>query len=217
MRQVVCLTYRVNNMQPQFRVIRGSQAEEEAQPPPGLGPLPKFEEVLVAHLDSLLAFALRLAGGQRGLAEDLLQETCLRAFRNYQSLRAPERIKSWLFRILANTHINEFHRQSRESQIIDVELSEALLESAYAGSTPTPEERLFEQLLDDEVQQALDALPVEFRAVVWLRDGRGRSFQELFGIIACAPGTAWSRLYRGDGLLREKLREYAGQRGLSRK
>ncbi len=204
-------------MQPQFRVIRSSQAEDEAQPPPSRQPLPKFEEALVAHLDSLLAFALRLTGGQRGLAEDLLQETCLRAFRNYQSLRAPERIKPWLFRILANTHINEFHRQSRESQIVDVELSEALLESAHAGSHPTPEERLFVHLLDDEVQQALDALPVEFRMVVWLADVEELSYQEISEIIGSPPGTVASRLYRGHGLLREQLREYARKRGLSRK
>lgn len=207
----------MNNKQPQFRVIRGSQAEEEVPPPPSLQPLPKFEEALVAHLDSLLAFALRLTGGQRGMAEDLLQETCLRAFRNYQSLRAPERIKAWLFRILTNTHINEFYRQSRESQIVDVELSETLLESAHAGSHLTPEGQLFEQLLADEVQGALDALPVEFRAVVWLADVEELSYQEISEIIGCPPGTVASRLYRGHGLLRERLREYTRQRGLRRK
>lgn len=148
------------------------------------------------------------------MAEDLLQEACLRAFRHYQSLRSAKKIKSWLFQILINTHINEFHRRSREIPIIDVELSEALLDSVQAPSPITPEELLFERLLDSEVQQALDALPVEFRIVVWLADVEEFSYQEISEIINCPLGTVASRLYRGHSLLRERLREYARQRGL---
>ncbi len=177
-------------------------------------PLPRFEETLLAHLDSLLAFALRLTGGQREVAEDLVQEVSLRAFRNYQSLRAPEQIKAWFFQILVNIHTNEWRRRTRAIPIVDVELNEALLDTAQLPSPPTPEERLFEQLLDSEVQQALDALPVEFRTVVWLSDVEELSYQEISEIINCPLGTVASRLYRGHSLLREQLREYARQRGV---
>jgi RNA polymerase sigma-70 factor (ECF subfamily) len=201
-------------MERRFQIIRGRQAVNPAEDSSSSQPLPRFEDVLLAHLDRLLSFALRLTGGQREVAEDLLQEACLRAFRHYQSLRSAKKIKSWLFQILINTHINEFHRRSREIPIIDVELSEALLDSVQAPSPITPEELLFERLLDSEVQQALDALPVEFRIVVWLADVEEFSYQEISEIINCPLGTVASRLYRGHSLLRERLREYARQRGL---
>ncbi len=204
-------------MRRRFQVIRGGQAAGRRQETPESAAVPThFEEVLIAHLDSLFAFAMRLADGQRERAEDLVQEACLRAFRNYESLRAPEKMKSWFFQILVNTFINEFHRQSHEPPIIDLELSEALLESARVGPIPTPEEQLFEQLLDAEVQQALEALPVEFRTVVWLSDVEELSYKEIAEIIHCPLGTVASRLYRGHSLLREQLWEYARRRGLVR-
>src|SRR5262249_35126159 len=155
-------------------------------------PFPRFEDALLGHLDGLFAFALRLTGGRREEAEDLLQEACLRAFRNYQSLRAPEKIKAWFFQILVNVHTNEWRRRERAIPIVDVDLNEALLDVARAPSPPTPEERLFEQLLDSELQEALDALPVEFRTVVWLSDVEELSYQEIAEIIDCPPGTVAS-------------------------
>ncbi len=198
-----------------FQVFQGGQ---DARPEPRqtqsqASPAP-FEEVLVAHLDSLFVLALRLVGGQREPAEDLVQETCLRAFRNYERLRSPEKIKSWFFRILVNTHINAFHRQAHEPPAVDVELSEAWLDSASVVPAATPEEHLFVQLLDSEVQQALDALPVGFRTVVWLADVEQLNYKEIAEITNCRPGTVASRLYRGHSLLRERLRDYARRRGL---
>jgi RNA polymerase sigma-70 factor (ECF subfamily) len=157
---------------------------------------------------------MRLVGGQRERAEDLVQEACLRAFRHYQSLRSLEKTKPWFFSILVNTYINEFHRQSHEPPMVDVELSDALLESPPMDPIPTPEEQVFEPLLDVEVQQALDALPVEFRTVVWLSDVEELSYKEIAEIINCPLGTVASRLYRGHSLLRERLWEYARRRGL---
>jgi RNA polymerase sigma-70 factor (ECF subfamily) len=197
-----------------FQVIRGKQSAERGQESQGLSEPPTFEEALLAHMDSLLGFALRLTSGRRAEAEDLVQETSLRSFRNSGSLRSLKKIKSWLFKILVHTHINEFHRQAREVPIVDVELSETLLESASMEQVSTPEEHLFEQLLDGEIQEALDCLPVEFRIVVWLSDVEELSYREIAEIIGCPLGTVASRLYRGHGLLRERLREYGRQRGL---
>jgi RNA polymerase sigma-70 factor (ECF subfamily) len=111
----------------------------------------------------LYAFANRLVRGRREEAEELVQEACVRAFKKYDTLRAPEKFKAWLFQILVNTHINETHRHSRELATVDVELSEALLTTSTKQAVETPEERLFARVLDSEVQQALDALPLEFR------------------------------------------------------
>lgn len=199
-------------MKGQFQLLRGGKAVQPGQGKTKSHSHPiHFEEALLAHLDSLFSFALRLARGQRAMAEDLVQETCLRAFKAYQNLRSPENIKPWFFKILVNTHINEFHRRNQQVPIVDIELSETLLDSA-----PTPEQQLFEQLLESEIQQALDALPVEFRTVVWLADVEELSYDEIAEIVRCPMGTVASRLYRGHGLLREHLRKYAIRRGLVR-
>lgn len=197
-----------------FQVIRGRKATENDRDQAEIRELPPFEEALLTHLDSLLGLALRLASGQRAPAEDLVQEASMRAFKGYQDLRSLKKFKSWLFQILVNTHINEFQRQAREVPIVDVELSESLVESTGTEQTPTPEDHLFGQLLDSEIQEALDWLPVEFRTVVWLSDVEELSYREICEIIGCPLGTVASRLYRGHSLLRERLREYGRQRGL---
>ncbi len=203
-------------MRRRFRVIEGGEtAAGEHAGAISRGPLP-FEEALVAHLDSLFGFANRLVRGRREEAEELLQETCVRAFRKYETLRHPEKFKAWLFQILVNTFINERHRHSREPRTVDVELSEALLKTA-GQTAETPEEELLAKVLDSEVQQALDALPVEFRTVVWLSDVEGMSYREICEIVGCPPGTVASRIYRGHSMLREHLRGYARRRGLTSK
>jgi RNA polymerase sigma-70 factor (ECF subfamily) len=201
-------------VRPRFRVIEGGEtpAGEHADTI-SRGRL-AFEEVLLAHLESLFAFANRLVRGRREEAEELVQEACVRAFRKYETLRAPEKFKAWLFQILVNTYINETHRHSREPATVDVELSETLLKASGGHTAETPEKQLFARVLDSDVQQALDALPVEFRTVVWLSDVEEMSYREICEIMNCPPGTVASRLYRGHSLLREQLREYARQRGL---
>jgi len=197
-----------------LRVIDGGQATRGKRTDQLSHALPPFEEILLAHLDSLFAFANRLASGHHEEAEELVQDTCLRAFRKYETLRNAEKFKAWLFQILMNTYINERHRHSRQPPIVDVELSEALLRSAGGQTSETPEEELFAKVLDGEVRQALDALPVEFRTVIWLSDVEEMSYREICEIVGCPPGTVASRIYRGHSMLREQLREYARRRGL---
>ena len=201
-------------MRPRLRVIEGGQptAREDASSSPR--GRPAFEEALLAQFDSLFAFANRLVRGRREEAEELVQETCMRAFRKYETLRAPEKFKAWLFQILVNVYINETHRHSREPPTVDVELSEALLSASSKQAAETPEEQLLARVFVSEVQQALDALPVEFRTVVWLSDVEEMSYREICEIMNCPSGTVASRIYRGHSILREHLREYARQRGL---
>jgi len=177
---------------------------------------PTFEEAVFVHLDSLFGFAKRLADGRQDLAQDLVQETCLRAFKNFDSLRSLESVKSWLFQILVNVNNNRIQRQRRQVQIAEVELSDELLESADAEGPITPEQELFDDRLDHEIQEALDGLPLEFRAVVWLSDVEGLTYKEISEIIGCPMGTVASRLYRGHRMLRESLLEYARRRGVAR-
>jgi len=198
-------------MQRRFRIIRGKKTGPEHRQS-SQQEISSFEEALLTHLDSLFAFALRLVSGQTESAKDLVQEVCLKAFRSYRSVHFPEKTKPWLFQIMVNTHINEFHQRSRQLPIADVELSEALLESALVPAIPSPEEELFEQVVDDEIQRALETLPVGFRTVVWLSDVEELSYQEISEILNCPPGTVASRLYRGHSLLRERLREFARKR-----
>lgn len=201
-------------MRRRLRVIEGGRPTAREQT--GSSPRGRlaFEEVLLAHLDSLFGFANRLVRGRREDAEELVQEACVRAFRKYDTLRAPEKFKAWLFQIMVNTYINETHRHSREPATVDVELSETLLTAAGKQAAETPEEQLFAKVLDSEVQQALDALPVEFRTVVWLSDVEEKSYREICEIVGCPSGTVASRIYRGHSMLREQLHEYARQRGL---
>lgn len=200
-------------MNRRYRVIQGGSATRRESRERAASDRPNFEEVVVSHLDSLFALALRLVRGRRERAEDLVQEACLRAFKNFHTVRAPEKIKPWLFQILLRTFINEFHRQNRQPSVVDLELSDALLESASIEPAPTPEEELLAHLLDGEVQRALDALPIEFRTVVWLADVEELSYKEIADIVGCPPGTVASRLYRGHSLLRERLWEYGRRRG----
>jgi RNA polymerase sigma-70 factor (ECF subfamily) len=197
-----------------LRVIEGGQPTAREQTSSSPRGRPAFEEVLLAQLDSLFAFAKRLVRGRHEEAEELVQEACVRAFRKYDTLRAPEKFKAWLFQILVNIYINQTYRHSREPPTVDVELSEALLTTSGEQTGETPEDHLFAKVLDSEVQQALDALPVEFRTVVWLSDVEEMSYREICEIMNCPSGTVASRIYRGHSMLREQLREYARQRGL---
>ena len=127
-------------MRSRLKVIDGGEAAAREQTDPLARGRPAFEEILLAHLDGLFAFAMRLATGQHETAEDLVQEACVRAYRRYDTLRAPERFKSWLFQILMNTYLNETYRRSRQPPMVDVELSEALLTSSGGQAEPSAPE-----------------------------------------------------------------------------
>ncbi len=199
-----------------FRVIRGGVKPSDELQDASSQKRPPFEQALLAHLDSLFTFALRLEGGHHERAEDLVQETCLQAFRNYDSLHSIEKMKPWIFRILINTRINKFQSERREPALVDVDLTPELLSTGQGGRLETPEEDLFSRLLHSEVQDALDALPFEFRTVVWLADVEEMSYRDIAEITSCPPGTVASRLYRGHSLLRERLREHARRRGFAK-
>lgn len=170
-----------------------------------------FENNLIAHLDALYTAALRLTKDQQQ-AEDLVQEASLRAWRKRGQLESQQAIKGWLFKILLNTFINRYRQANREPQIVDVELTEEMLEQipGSSGHHPdNPQDALLNQCLDEEIQEAFDQLHTEMRAVVWLSDVEGFRLREIAEMLGCPSGTVASRLFRGRALLRELLHNYA--------
>lgn len=177
----------------------------------------EFEELTLPHLDPLYSAALRLTKNDRD-AEDLVQDTFLRAYRFFDKFERGTNIKAWLFRILTNTFINRYRRSVKERNIVEGSEKEAVQErfvsrraTEYAAN---PEQFLFDRLLSDDVLRAIDELPIDFRLVVILADLQDFSYNEIAEIVGCPVGTVMSRLYRGRKLLQKKLKDYAIESGV---
>src|SRR5271154_6934019 len=156
----------------------------------------EFEALALTHLDSLYASALRLTKNERD-AEDLVQDTCMRAYRFFDKFERGTNIKAWLFRILTNTFINRYRRTMKERNLIEGSEREAVTERMMAQDSSeyghTPEQAYFDRMLSDEVLKAVDALPVDFRMVVVLADLQEFAYKEIAEILACPVGTVMSR------------------------
>jgi RNA polymerase sigma-70 factor (ECF subfamily) len=176
------------------------------------GPRPRsapraFEEVLSEHLDALFRTALRLCQGQEADAEDLLQDTVLRAFTNYEQLRDASAARAWLFTILTRTHLNRLRAARRRTELAGADLHEGAFEEALAEwvPLPSPAEEAESQQLGEQLTRALDELPVELRRVVWLVDVEGFTQREAASMEQVPEGTIASRLFRGRRQLRTAL------------
>lgn len=170
-----------------------------------------FETTALPHLDVLYRVALRLTG-DAAAAEDLVQETMLRAWRAWGSFRPGSNARAWLVTILRNQFINAWRARQRAPQQVDVE---AIPELPDVGD-PDPEGRFFAGLVDDEVLAALDALPPDFREVVVLSDLEGLPYAEVAEALDIPVGTVKSRLFRARRILQDQLRRYALDTGLIR-
>lgn len=171
------------------------------------------------HADALFGAAVRLTRSHRD-AEDLVQDTLLKAFAHFDRYRPGTNCRAWLFKILTNTFINRYRRAQRDPvSLIDEETgrsleerAEAPLQSDYEHPGATDAE-IIERMFGDEVGEALQRVPTDFRVVVMLADVYDFSYKECADILDCPIGTIMSRLYRGRRLLRASLAEYALQRG----
>ena len=148
--------------------------------------------------------ALRLTRSPDG-AEDLLQDTYLKAYSHYGTFRPGTNLRAWLFKILKNTFINEYRQRQKAPALVAFADIEETLESALApvhgSAIRTPEEEAIEASLDGEVERALAELPPAFRVVVLLADIEGHAYREIASILSIPVGTVMSRLYRGRRLL----------------
>jgi RNA polymerase sigma-70 factor (ECF subfamily) len=174
----------------------------------------RFQVLAEQHLNGLFGAALRLTRN-RTRAEDLLQETFLRAWRSFRTFQPGTNARAWLYKILMNAYIDSYRKTTREPEVVDHEdvdefyLYTKVQESEDFRRAGNPEEEVLARLMDADVKGALDSLPESFRQVVILSDIEGFSYQEIADILSIPIGTVMSRLHRGRRQLQVKLWEYA--------
>jgi RNA polymerase sigma-70 factor (ECF subfamily) len=179
--------------------------------------LEEFEHAVLQHGSSLLAVATRLARN-RAEAEDLVQDTLVKALRARDQYEAGTNLKAWLLKILKNTFINRYRRSGLERNVLDGPdadpLADGWIGSATLRSMRDPESQALRPLLEREINAALDSVPEEFRIVVVLADVEELSYKEIADMVGCPIGTVMSRLHRGRKLLKAKLIDQARMLGL---
>lgn len=184
---------------------------------PEFKPDDTFRSACLRHLPSLYATALRLTRNPSD-AEDLVQETYLKAVRSQGNFDTGSDCKGWLFKIMTNTFIDQYRKTAKAPLLVELDEGDerAFADDARAEHSESPEESLFTNLLDQDINEALGALPERFRMPILLCDLQGFSYAEIADMLGIPVGTVMSRLYRGRRLLKKALFEYAKSRGLTK-
>jgi RNA polymerase sigma-70 factor, ECF subfamily len=175
----------------------------------------RFETEALVHIDSLLRTALRMTRNE-GDANDLVQETFLKAYRFWDKFQEGSNCRAWLYKIMTNIFINNYRAKAWKPQTIDIEdIDDSFLHGQLSalGPSDNPEKLFFDKVFDDDVKGAIDELPEDFRLVTVLSFLDGFSYQEIADILNINIGTVKSRLHRGRKLLQKSLWDYAVKNG----
>ncbi|MGH2668860.1 MAG: sigma-70 family RNA polymerase sigma factor [bacterium] len=174
----------------------------------------EFQEQALPVVAGMFGAALRLTRNPAD-AEDLLQETSLKAYQAWGQFQAGTNLRAWLYRIMINTFISAYRKAKREPQTVSEDAEDfSLFERLSAASTETPESAVLDRIPDEEVKRALEELPEQFRVAVLLADVEGFSYKEIADIAGVSIGTVMSRLHRGRKQLQRRLWEFARTHGL---
>lgn len=173
-----------------------------------------FDGEFMPHIDSMYNFAYRLTFDEDD-SKDLVQDTYMKAFRFIDSFQQGTNAKAWLFRILKNSFINEYRKKSKQPAKVDYQEVETFYNSDNVDEKITVDLRVeaLQDMIGDEVSNALNALAVDFRAVIILCDLEGFTYEEMAKILDIPIGTVRSRLHRARNLLKDKLKSYAQSMG----
>jgi RNA polymerase sigma-70 factor, ECF subfamily len=193
-------------------------ARSQAAPPEDPVLRERFQRDVLPLLPNLYGAALRMTRNPQD-AEDLVQETYLRAYRGFEGFREGTNLRAWMYRILTNTFINSYRKKQREPvtvSVSDEDTPDWYLYDRIGSSVaePSAESEVLEQIPDEDVQRALEDLPEVFRMAVLLADVEGFSYKEMAEILDIPIGTVMSRLHRGRKALQRALWETVRERGL---
>jgi RNA polymerase sigma-70 factor (ECF subfamily) len=191
-------------------------ARSQAAPPDDPALRERFEREVLPLLPNLYSAALRMTRNPAD-AEDLVQETYLRAYRGFSGFEEGTNLRAWMYRILTNTFINSYRKKQREPMTVqEDDLDEWYLfdKLGESGVEPSAEAEVIRSMPDEDVQKALEALPEGFRLAVLLADVEGFSYKEIAEILGIPIGTVMSRLHRGRRALEKALWERVRERGL---
>jgi RNA polymerase sigma-70 factor (ECF subfamily) len=171
-----------------------------------------FDQEILPHLDLLYRVALRFTR-EPARAEDLVQDTMVKAYRNWEKFEPGTSARAWLLAILRNTFINAYRREKREPIPMEHEVLDAHM-AAHPGEESDPEGAFFDKIVDERILKALDTLPPEFREVMVLSDVEGLPYAEIAHALAIPVGTVKSRLFRARRLMQTELYEHALEAGI---
>jgi RNA polymerase sigma-70 factor (ECF subfamily) len=174
----------------------------------------EFEKEAVPYMDAIYNYALRMTGDEDD-ADDLVQETFMKAFRFFDKFEKGTNCKAWLFRIMKNSFINDYRKHTKEPNKVDYDDVQNFYENIKSDEVETKHYELdaFSNLLDDDISIAIEKLPEDFRTVIILNDIEGFTYEEIADFVDIPVGTVRSRLHRARKMLYVQLFDYAKEKG----